>query len=65
MPEAWIGPRCDLKRSVIGQGVELPAGFTCQEVMVCQDPDPTLELPPSIRREAGMLFCSFTDSDPG
>ena len=65
MPEAWIGPKCDLKRTVIGQGVELPAGFACQEVMVCQDPDPTRELPPSTRREGGMLLCSFTDSDPG
>ncbi len=64
MPEAWIGPKCDLKRSVIGQGVELPAGFACRDVMVCQDPDPTLVLPPSTRREGGMLLRSFTDSDP-
>lgn len=65
MPEAWIGPKCDLKRSVIGQGVELPAGFACQDVMACQDADPTLELSSSTRREGGMLLYSFTGSDPG
>lgn len=65
MPEAWIGPNCELKHSVIGQGVELPAGFRCRNVLVCQDPDPTRELPPSTRRESGMLLYSFAGSDPG
>jgi len=65
MPEAWIGPKCDLQRSVIGLGVELPAGFACRDMMVCRDADPTREVPPSIRREGGMLLYSFQDSDPG
>ena len=59
MPEAWIGPGCRLKRSVIGQGVELPAEFEGQNLLVCVDPDPQLELPSSTRRQDGLLFYSF------
>jgi NDP-sugar pyrophosphorylase family protein len=59
MPEAWIGPRCRLERSVIGQGLELPAGSEAESQLVCVDPDPSLELPSSTRREAGLLYHSL------
>ena len=59
MPEAWIGPRCHLKRSVIGQDVELPTGFEGSNLLVCVDPDPALELPSSTRRQDGLLIHSF------
>ena len=65
MPEAWVGPRCRLEHSVIGLGTELPAGFECRDKLVCVDPDPTLELPPSTRREAGMLLYSLAPIDAG
>lgn len=59
MPEAWIGPGCRLERSVIALGVELPAGFESVEELVCVDPDPERALPPSTRREDGLLRHSF------
>jgi NDP-sugar pyrophosphorylase family protein len=55
MPEAWIGPRCNLKRSVVCQGVELPAGFESSGELICQDSFPAMDLPPSTRREGGLL----------
>jgi NDP-sugar pyrophosphorylase family protein len=63
MPEAWIGPRCRLRRSVIAQGLELPAGVVSEDELICADPDPSLELPPTTRRTAGMLFHSFAPVD--
>jgi len=65
MPEAWIGPRCRIKRSIIAQGVELPAGCETEEELICTDPDASAELPPSTRREAGMLRHSFATADAG
>jgi len=65
MPEAWIGPRCRIKRSIIAQGVELPAGCQTEEELICTDPDASAELPPSTRREAGMLVHSFATADAG
>lgn len=59
MPEAWIGPGCKVKRSVIGQGAELPAGFETREELVCADLDPTLPPPAETRRENGLLIYSF------
>jgi NDP-sugar pyrophosphorylase family protein len=56
MPEAWIGPDCVLRRSIVAQGVELPAGTRCEDRVVCADLDPELTLPPGTRREAGMLY---------
>jgi len=55
MPEAWIGPRCRVRRSVIGQGVELPAGYVAEGELICADPGPSVELPATVRREAGIL----------
>lgn len=59
MPEAWVGPRCRLFRSVIAQGVELPTGFVSEDELICADTDPALELPPSTRRQDGMLIYAF------
>jgi NDP-sugar pyrophosphorylase family protein len=59
MPESWIGPRCRLRRSVIAEGVELPADFEADALLVCNDPDPQLPLPPSVERRAGLLVQSF------
>lgn len=59
MPEAWIGPNCRLTRSIVGQGVELPAGFVCDHQVVCTDPDPGLALPPSVERRRGLLLYSL------
>jgi mannose-1-phosphate guanylyltransferase len=65
MPEAWVGPGCRLERSVIGQSVELPAGFDCKDRVVCADPDPSMELPPSTRREKGWLIYSLSPAEAG
>jgi NDP-sugar pyrophosphorylase family protein len=65
MPEAWLGPRCRLNRSIVGQGVELPAGFHSEDEMICPDPDPTRDLAPSTRREAGLLVYSFATAEAG
>jgi mannose-1-phosphate guanylyltransferase len=55
LPEAWIGPGCRLSRSIIGQGVELPAGFVADDSVICNDVDPALSLPPAISRDRGLL----------
>lgn len=63
MPEAWIGPDCLLKRSIIARGVELPAGFRAEEALVCQDATPDFVLPPATRRLGGLLVHSFGAAD--
>jgi mannose-1-phosphate guanylyltransferase len=63
MPEAWIGPRCRLRRAVIAQGVELPAVFESEDELICADPDPSLKLPPTTRRREGVLAYSFAPVD--
>jgi len=60
MPEAWLGPRCRLRRSVIGLGVELPADFESEDELVCLDPDPRADLGPSLERRAGVLVQPFS-----
>jgi NDP-sugar pyrophosphorylase family protein len=64
-PGAWIGPGCWLRRAVICESVELPAGFIAEDELICVDHDPTLELPPSTRRESGMLRYGFGPADAG
>jgi mannose-1-phosphate guanylyltransferase len=59
MPEAWVGPDCRLRRAVIGQGAELPAGFSVQDALVCGDPGETMRLPEGARREAGLVLRDF------
>jgi NDP-sugar pyrophosphorylase family protein len=53
--ESWIGPGCRLQRVVVGPGVEVPAGTSLENVLVCADPDPSAPLPPAIRRSDGLL----------
>ena len=65
MPEAWIGPRCSVRRSILGPGVELPAGFTVEDAAISPDLDPSFELPPETRREAGLLIHPFATADAG
>jgi NDP-sugar pyrophosphorylase family protein len=60
MPEAWIGPGSRLERCVVGQGVELPAGYQGRGELICLDTDPKRELPPSARRFAGLIVHSMT-----
>jgi NDP-sugar pyrophosphorylase family protein len=59
MPEAWIGPDCRLAHSIVGQGVELPAGWVAEHQVICNDPDPAIALPPSIERLRGLLIYSL------
>jgi ADP-glucose pyrophosphorylase len=59
MPETWVGPGCRLERTVVAQGIELPAGFEVEQAMICRDPDPSMALPDSTRREGGVLVHSF------
>lgn len=56
MPEAWIGPNCRLRRSIVGAGVELPAGFEAERQAVSADPDPALPLPPRVERRGNLLL---------
>jgi NDP-sugar pyrophosphorylase family protein len=59
MPEAWIGPGCSLRRSIVASGVELPAGMAAEQALICQDPSPEVALPPGTRRLQGLLVHSF------
>ena len=59
MPEAWIGPGCTLRRAIVAQGVELPAGFVVDDALVCNDPGHVRELPPSTIRNGNLLVYSF------
>jgi len=43
MPEAWIGPRCNLRHTIIDRGVELPADFKAEHVLICSNSDPLTE----------------------
>jgi mannose-1-phosphate guanylyltransferase len=55
MPEAWVGPRCRVVRSVVANGVELPIGFVAVDSVICPDPGPDADLPPETRRVARLL----------
>jgi hypothetical protein len=61
MPEAWVGPECRIRRSIVAQGVELPAKFMGERVLICPDPGPAVPLPPPTRREAGLLLHPLVD----
>lgn len=65
MPEAWIGPHCKINRSVIAQGVELPAGFVADEMLICPDLEPAQSLPPRTRREGGLLVHDLATQPAG
>jgi len=39
MPEAWVGPRCHLSHSIVDRGVELPADFRADHVLICTSND--------------------------
>ncbi len=62
MPEAWIGPGSSLRRSIVGPGTEVPAGFQMEDALVCSDPDPTAPLQPDTERVAGLAVRSLTRS---
>ena len=62
MPEAWIGPGCRLRRAVIGQGVGLPAGHLVENSLICVDFGAPAALPPSTRREEGLLRYTFVET---
>jgi NDP-sugar pyrophosphorylase family protein len=55
MPESWVGPRCMIERSIVAHGVEVPASFRAADEILTVDPGPDVELPPDVRRQAGML----------
>jgi NDP-sugar pyrophosphorylase family protein len=65
MPEAWVGPGCRLQRSIVGFGVELPAGFSADGCVVCADPGPGTELPSATRRVDGLLVHPFAPNGDG
>lgn len=61
MPEAWIGPGCQLERSIVGVGVELPAGFASRGELICIDPGLGCDLPGFTRSVNGLLVSAFED----
>jgi len=61
MPEAWIGPGCKVERSIIGVGVELPAGFKSKGELICIDPGLGCDLPGFTRSVNGLLVSAFED----
>ncbi len=65
MPEAWVGPESRLQRCVVGPGVELPADFLAERALICNDPDPRLELSPGTRRRGGLLIYDFALAEAG
>lgn len=64
MPEAWVGPNCRLRRSIVGPGVELPAGFRAEDELVCADPGSLIPLPPEARRLDGLVLQPFAADTP-
>lgn len=65
MPESWIGPDTKLRNVVIGPGVELPAGFSCEDHVICQDSIPDRDPPPPVERAGDLLTCPFSPVSPG
>jgi len=59
MPEAWVGPDCLLRRCVVGQGIEVPAGFRAENVLLCANPDPDREPAAGSPRLNGLLVHSL------
>ncbi len=59
MPEAWVGPGSRLERTVVGPGVEIPAGFECHDALVCSNGGAADALPPRIRRDGELLIYDF------
>lgn len=55
MPEAWVGPGCVVRRSVVGPETEVPAGSELEDVAVCADADPDAPLPAGIERREDLL----------
>ena len=60
MPEAWVGPGCRLRRTVLAPRVEVPAAFEVENAVLCLDPGPSdsgseTTLPPNTERRDGML----------
>jgi len=55
MPEAWVGPGVTLRRSIVAPGVEVPAGFEGEGVLVCPDTEPDTALPADTERISGLL----------
>ncbi len=55
MPEAWIGPGCRLRRTIVGQDVELPAGFVADGAVICADPEGEAPPIPRAERTNGLL----------
>lgn len=54
MPEAWVGPECQLRRCIVGQGIEVPAGFRAEDALLCTA-DPDREPPSRAVRRDGLL----------
>jgi len=63
MPEAWIGPDCRLTRVIVAPGVEIPAGFSIENAVVCTDPGAGPDLPDEARCVRGMLIGPFDKSE--
>ena len=63
MPEAWIGPDCRLTRTIVAPGVEVPAGFSIENAVVCADPGPGPNLPDQARCVRGLLICPFDSNE--
>ncbi len=61
MPEAWIGPGCELRRAIVGPETEVPAGFRGENVVLCADTEPDAPLPAETVREGGLLVRRFAD----
>jgi mannose-1-phosphate guanylyltransferase len=59
LAESWLGPGCELRRCVIGPGVELPGGTRLENAMVCVDAAPTLPVPEGVGRWNGFLVRPF------
>jgi len=57
LPEAWIGPRCKLKRVIVGPGAELPADFEVSNALVCTATAVQSDIGREIRRVNGLIVC--------
>jgi NDP-sugar pyrophosphorylase family protein len=58
MPEAWVGPDCRLRRCVVCQGIEVPAGLRAEDALLCAD-DPACGSNPAPVRAGDITIHPF------
>jgi ADP-glucose pyrophosphorylase len=61
LQEAWIGPGCHLRRTIVAPGVEVPAGFRADQAVLCPDPGSPALRPPDAEVVGGLMVTRLAD----